>query len=106
MKINLKMALVVTAAAVLSACGSSDDAPPTKVATIDTVVQASASTTAAAASVPFVFPGGVQELGTTGTTTVAFTSTTTTPNFTIESPGVGTASGTTTERWPGWLVDS
>ena len=89
----------------LAACGSSDDAPlPTKVATTDTVVQASAGTTAAAASVPFAFPGGVPELGTTGTTTVAFTSpattpntpTTTTPNFTIDSPGVGTASGTTT----------
>ena len=98
MKINLKMALVVTAAAVLAACGSSDNGPVTsKVVTADTVAAASPATTAAVYKLPLTFPAGVPELGTTSSTTVTFDtpSAGTEPAFTIAGFGQGTASGTT-----------
>lgn len=94
MKANLTMALVLAASALLTACGGGDDAPPARVAVADTTAAANSTTTAAVVGKPFTFEGGVPELGTTGTTTVAFTSTGTTPDFTIAS-AEGTATGTT-----------
>ena len=99
MKSNLKMALVVTAAAVLAACGSSDDGPLTpRVASADTTVAANTATTAGAYKVPLTFPAGVPELNTTSSTTVTFgtpTAPSTEPTFNIAGFGQGTASGTT-----------
>lgn len=95
MKTNLKMALLITAAAVLTACGSSDSTPA-RVATADTTVAANPATTAAVYKVPFTFSGGAPELGTTASTTVTFTapSAGTEPAFAIAS-SQGTASGST-----------
>lgn len=95
MKTNLKMALLITAAAVLTACGSSDSTPA-RVATADTTVAANPATTAAVYKLPLTFSSGVPELGTTGSTSVTFTapSAGTEPAFTIAS-GQGTASGST-----------
>jgi len=87
--------LAMAAAVVLSACGSSDDDGVTMVAASDTTLAASPTTTAAVAGTPFAFPTGVPAFGTTSTTTVAFTSTATTPAFSISSGG-NTATGTTT----------
>ena len=95
MKINLKTALVIVAAALLTACGGGDDDPPARVAAADIKVAASPTTTAAVVGRAFSFPGGVSSLGTTATTTVAFTSTGTVPEFTIASVGEGTATGST-----------
>ena len=94
MKINLKMALVIAAAALLTACGSSDDTPA-KVTKADTTSAATATTVAAVVGQTFTFQGGVPELGTTANTTVAFSGTGATPTFTITSAGEGTASGVT-----------
>ena len=96
MKINIKRGLIIAAAVIVVACGggggSSDVA---KVAAADTVIAASPTAVPAVVSIPFAFPGGVPDLGTTVTTTIAFTSTGTLPNFTIDAPGQGTATGST-----------
>ena len=81
---------VATAALVSCGGGSSTSLAVAQ----DTALPASATTAAAVANTPFSFPNGVSALGTTGTTTVAFTSTSTTPAFNISSGG-NTATGVT-----------
>ena len=80
----------------LTACGGGGGSEPAavEVAAADTTLPAAPATTAAVANVPFTFPAGVPGLGTTGTTTIAFTNTATTPAFSITTP-TGTATGTT-----------
>ncbi|MFC5498395.1 hypothetical protein ACFPOE_12695 [Caenimonas terrae] len=96
MKINLKMALMVAAAALLTACGSSDNTTQTFVAASDTTLPANAATVPAVNGTAFTYPGGVPALSTTGTTTVAMTVSPATSTFTISSAGQGTASGNLT----------
>ena len=97
---KLKVAVLVASAAVLSACGSSDNGPTiNKVATSDLTVAASPATTTSVAKNPFSFPGGVPELGTGAATTLTFgapATGTTAPTFSIAGFGQGTANGTTT----------
>ena len=66
-------------------------------AAADTIVAANPSTTKGVYKVPFTFPAGVPELGTTASTTVTFGSPTagTEPTFAIAAAGQGSASGTT-----------
>ena len=94
MKNFLHLVLAAAVAVTLNACGSSND-EPLMVATQNTQLNATPTTTASVASMPFTIPAGVPSLGTTATTTVAFTSTATTPAFSISSGG-NTATGTTT----------
>lgn len=85
-------------AVALAGCGGGGggaEPPPVLVTPAEVTIAASPATASAVEDVPFAFPAGVPELGTTGTTTVAFTSTGTTPAFSITSEG-GTATGTTT----------
>ena len=93
MKINLKMALVVAAAALLTACGSSDNPAPTFVVASDTTLPANGTIVQAVSDTPFTFPGGVPALGTTGTTTVVLSGSAATPTFAISKFGEGTATG-------------
>ena len=96
MKTNVKLMLVVSAAAaMLAACGGGDDGAPI-VAETDAVLAASAPVVVATQGAPFLFPSGVPSLGTTATTTVAFTGTGTTPLFKIEQTGGGSAEGNVT----------
>ncbi len=92
--VTLLMSFVLATA--LVGCGGDDDDEPTPVAVVPTpaVLAASATTTAAVEDVPFVFPAGVPELGTTASTSIVFTDTSTTPAFSISSGG-NTATGTT-----------
>lgn len=90
---KILVSLLMASAAVLSACGGGDD-EPALVAASDTTLSVNTATAQALANTPFNFPGGVPALGTTGTTTVAFTSTSTTPAFSIVN-GSNTATGTT-----------
>lgn len=92
----LKLLLVASTAAVLASCGGDDDDAPAPVAVVPTAttLAVTPATTAAVEDVPFVFPQGVPDLGTTASTTVAFTDTATTPAFSIASGG-NTATGTT-----------
>jgi hypothetical protein len=90
------LALGLVFAGVLVGCGGGGGAPtPVLVAQTDANLAASPTTTTAVANVPFTFPGGVTDFGTTAATTVAFTNTSTTPAFSI-STATGTATGTTT----------
>jgi predicted small lipoprotein YifL len=91
----LASVLVTIVAASLTACGGGGEPPATEVAAADTTLPANGTTTAAVTNIPFAFPAGVTEFGTTSTTTVAFTDTSTTPAFSIVSGGQ-TATGTTT----------
>jgi hypothetical protein len=92
----LSLALAVFAAASLTACGGGGGEPPaTQVVAADTTIPANGTTTALVTNIPFTFPAGITEFGTTSTTTVAFTDTSTTPAFSIVS-GANTATGTTT----------
>lgn len=75
--------------------GGGGEPAPVLVVPADVTLAASPATTAAAVNVPFTFSAGVPELGTTGETTLAFTSTSSTPTFSIVSGG-NTATGTTT----------
>jgi predicted small lipoprotein YifL len=96
MKKLLASLFAIIVAASLTACGGGGGEPPaTQVAAADTSLPANATTTDAVTNIPFSFPAGVTEFGTTGTTTVAFTDTSTTPAFSIVS-GAHTATGTTT----------
>jgi hypothetical protein len=91
---NLKLSLAaVAAAALLAACGGGGD-DTVAVAATDLTVAAAPQSTAAVANIPFSFAGGVPSFGTTATTTLAFTSTATTPAFRIDAGG-NTATGTT-----------
>lgn len=93
---NLKHLFVLIAAAALVGCGGGGggEPAPVLVAPAETTLAAAPATVSAVEDVPFTFPAGVPELGTTGATTLAFTSTGTTPEFSITSEG-GTATGTT-----------
>jgi hypothetical protein len=83
-KLILTLAAMVSSVA-LVACGGSDDEPPKVVAT-DTNVAVNPTVAAAVVSKPFVFTGGVPELGTTGSaTTLSITSTATAPSFAINA---------------------
>lgn len=83
-------------AALLSACGGGGSAsPPQQVASANLTVPVTSATVAAFANIPFTFPGGLPELGLTGTSTLAFTDTSTTPAFRITTAG-GTVTGVTT----------
>lgn len=90
---KILVSLLVASAAVLSACGGGDD-EPAMVAASDTTLSVNTATAQALANTPFNFTNGVSDLGTTGTTTLAFTSTSTTPAFSITN-GNSTATGTT-----------
>jgi hypothetical protein len=80
----------------LTACGGGGGEPaPTQVVASATTIPATATSTAVATGVPFSFPAGISDFGTTVTTTVAFTDTSTTPAFSIAAGG-NTATGTTT----------
>lgn len=92
-KASLKWVLSATvAAAMLAACGGGSD--PVAVAANSTLAT-NATSASAVSSVPFSFPAGVAELGTTAATTVTFTSAGATPGFSVTSGG-NTATGTTT----------
>jgi predicted small lipoprotein YifL len=82
-------------AASLTACGGGGGEPPPAQVAAATTIPATATSTAVATGVPFTFPGGVPDFGTTATTTIAWTDTSTTPAFSISSGG-NTATGTTT----------
>lgn len=82
-------------AVALTGCGGGGGEPaPILVAPAEVTIAAAPATVSAVEDVPFAFPAGVPELGTTGATTLTFTSTGTTPEFTIAADG-GTATGTT-----------
>lgn len=87
----------VLTAVVLAGCGDGGggEPAPVLVAPPEVTIAAAPTTTAAVEDIPFTFPAGVAELGTTGTTTIAFTDTSTTPAFSIASGG-NTATGVTT----------
>ncbi len=93
----LRRALGVFAAAALLSCGGGGGSAPAPVAVVtsDLAVAATAATVPAVVNTTFAFPSGVSSFGTTGTTTLSFTSATATPSFKIEADG-GTATGTTT----------
>jgi predicted small lipoprotein YifL len=96
MKKTLASLFAIALAASLTACGGGGSEPaPVEVVAADTTIPTTAATAPAVVNVPFTFPAGVPDFGTTGTTTLAFTSTTTTPAFSIASGG-NTATGTTT----------
>lgn len=95
MEKSLKAVFMVGAAALLVACGGGGGGTTVNAVTTDVALPANATTVAAVANTPFTFASGVPDLGTTGTTTLAFTSTATTPAFSIAS-AEGTATGTTT----------
>lgn len=93
MKKLLGLIVAVGASALLYACGGGGDDQPLGVA--GTTTLATNSTVAASVvSTPFTFASGVPALGTTGATTVTFTSTSTAPAFSISEAG-RTATGST-----------
>ena len=95
MKKTVTLLMSFLLATALVGCGGDDDEPaPVAVVATATTLSASPATMAAVEGVPFTFPAGVPDFGTTGTTTVAFTDTSTTPAFSISSGG-NTATGTT-----------
>jgi hypothetical protein len=84
---------LIAGTALLSACGGGSDDPPL-VAANDAVLSVNPVAAVAVAQTPFSFPAGVPALGTTATTTVVFTSTASSPSFSIASGGA-TATGVT-----------
>lgn len=92
--VTLLMSFVLATA--LVGCGGDGDDEPAPVAVVPApaVLPASPATTAAVADVPFVFPAGIPDLGTTGSTSIVFSGTSTTPAFSISSGG-NTATGMT-----------
>lgn len=94
MKNAFGLGLGLVLAAVLVGCGGSDEPAPVQVAQSDVTLPADPSTTNAVAKLPFTFPQGVTEFGTTASTSLTFTDTATTPAFSIAS-GTNTATGTT-----------
>jgi predicted small lipoprotein YifL len=95
MKKLLASVFATIVAASLTACGGGGGEPPPTQVAAATTIPATATSTAVATGVPFTFPAGVPDFGTTATTTVAWTDTSTTPAFSISSGG-NTATGTTT----------
>ena len=92
---NIFAVALVAGMAMLPACGGGGEPVAISVASADTVVAVNPDVAAAVTNSPFTFTNGVTELGTTSTTTLAFTSSATTPAFSIASGG-STATGTTT----------
>jgi hypothetical protein len=95
MKKIFGLIMVVAASAFIAGCSDGDDDPLPTVAAVDATIPVTSTTAAAVATVPFTFPAGVPDLGTTASTTVSFTNTATTPGFSIAS-GTSVASGATT----------
>ena len=90
------LATVLTATLVACGGGGSDSGPTPTLTTSSNLAQSvTARETNAVVNTPFAFPTGVLGFGTTAPTTLAFTSTSATPSFSIAS-GVSTATGTTT----------
>jgi hypothetical protein len=89
----LNLALTLAVAGTLAGCGGGSD--PELVAASNATLAASPTVTSAVANQSFAFASGVADFGTTAATTVAFTSTSTTPEFSIASGG-DVATGTTT----------
>ena len=90
----LGLFLGAVATAALVSCGGGGSSSSLGVAQ-DTALPANASTTTAVANTPFTFSNGVPAFGTTGATSLTFTSTSTTPAFKVETAG-GSVTGTTT----------
>lgn len=90
----MKYVLAAILSLALAGCGGGSDSP-TMVAASDTTLAVSPTVTSALVNETFTFNSGVPSLGTTATTSLTFTSTATTPEFSITSGG-NTASGTTT----------
>jgi hypothetical protein len=88
------IAACLSAATLLAACGGSDDPPPTTALAPAQVTVPINSTVAGAMKDELFEFSSIPELGTTGTTTLAFTSTSTNPDFTIAAGGA-TATGDT-----------
>ncbi len=95
MKKILSAILTLLVASTLVACGGGGGTAQVQAAAADTVLPASAATVALVPNTAFQFPSGVTSFGTTSTTTVAFTSASATPTFSISSDG-NTATGDTT----------
>lgn len=91
----MKKMVLMGAFLAIAGCGGDDDPPPALVAASNATVAAAPAVTAAVTNTQFAFASGVPDLGTTAATTVAFTSTATSPTFNITSGGQ-TATGTTT----------
>jgi hypothetical protein len=85
---------LIAGTALLSACGGGSDDPPL-VAASNATLAVNPVAAVAVAQTPFAFPAGVPDLGTTAATTVVFTSTASSPAFSIASGGA-TATGVTT----------
>ncbi len=92
--VTLLLSFLLASALVGCGGGGGGEPAPVAVVTQPTTLPASSTTTAAVAAVPFVFPAGVPDLGTTAATSITFTSTAATPAFSIASGG-NTATGTT-----------
>jgi hypothetical protein len=86
---------LAVATSMLAACGGNGGNEGVQVAPPVAVIPASPTSVAAVVNTTYAFPTGVPSFGTTSTTTVVFTSTATTPAFSISSGGK-TATGTTT----------
>lgn len=95
MKRFLKTAALACAIATLVSCGGGGGGGQTLGVSGDTTLGTNAAVAAAVTGTDFTFPSGVAELGTAGSTSVAFTSGGSTPSFSISSGG-STATGTTT----------
>lgn len=93
MKKLLGVIIAVAAGVVISACGGGGSDQPLAAAS-NTTLAANPTTTAPVVNLPFSFPQGVPALGTTGSTTVSFTSTSTAPQFRIDTT-TGSATGVT-----------
>ena len=98
MRALLNFLSVATVTVVLAACGGGGGNPvtsgPLEVATQDAVMNANSTNVAGLVNVQFNYPSGVPAFGTTGATTLTFTSSGSAPGFTITSGG-NTAVGTT-----------
>ena len=91
---NIKLVFsAVAAAALLAACGGGGSSEPILVANADATIPANATVAGALAGTSFAFPSGVPALGTTGTTTLAFSGTAAAPGFDVSSGG-NSAGGT------------
>jgi hypothetical protein len=93
MKKLIGMMVALGASALLYACGGGGGDQPLGVAG-NTTLAVNSAVAPAVVNTPFTFPAGVPALGTTGSTSVTFTSTSTAPQFKVESTQ-GTASGVT-----------
>ncbi len=95
MKYQFSAATAAVLAVALAGCGGGGDSPaPLLVAAGNATVPANGTVTAALAGTSFAFPAGVPGLGTTGSTTLAFSGTAAAPGFAIASGG-NTATGAT-----------